>query len=70
MSIFAIGDLHLSFSEDKPMDIFGDNWANHSDKIKKDWLEKVNENDMVVLAGDFCWAMKLENSIADFEYLK
>ncbi|MEG0157469.1 MAG: serine/threonine protein phosphatase, partial [Anaerovoracaceae bacterium] len=32
MSIFAIGDLHLSMDPriKKPMDIFGDRWANHS----------------------------------------
>lgn len=27
MAIFAIGDLHLSFGENKPMDIFGENWT-------------------------------------------
>ena len=38
MSIYTIGDLHLSFGTDKPMDIFG--WGNHTEKIKQDWLEK------------------------------
>ena len=37
MSIFVIGDLHLSFHENKPMSIFGDNWEGHEEKIKKDW---------------------------------
>lgn len=35
MSLYAIGDLHLSSSVDKPMDIFGDKWKNHDEKIKK-----------------------------------
>ena len=35
MSIFAIADLHLSLGIGKPMDIFGDNWINHEEKIKK-----------------------------------
>ena len=35
MSIYVIADLHLSFSQNKPMDIFGDNWENHAEKIKK-----------------------------------
>ena len=43
MSIFVIADLHLSFRKPKPMDIFGDNWQNHEEKIKKDWNEKVKE---------------------------
>ena len=35
MAIYAIADLHLSLNTDKPMDIFGVNWENHSEKIKK-----------------------------------
>ena len=65
--IYAIGDLHLSFNEDKPMDIFGDNWENHEEKIKQDWLKKVNENDLVLLPGDFSWSMHLKDTIKDFE---
>ena len=69
MSIYAIGDLHLSFGEDKPMDIFGDNWTNHAEKIKQDWISKVKDEDTVILAGDFSWAMQLENSLPDFQYI-
>ena len=36
MSIYAISDLHLSFGENKPMNIFGENWNNHEEKIKKE----------------------------------
>ena len=69
MAIYAIGDLHLSFQENKPMSIFGDNWGNHEEKIKKDWLSKVNEEDLVILPGDFSWAMDLKNTYLDFKYL-
>jgi len=69
MSIYTIGDLHLSFKENKPMDIFGENWSEHEEKIKKDWKEKVNENDLVVLPGDFSWAMYLKDTDEDFKYL-
>ena len=69
MSIYIIGDLHLAFGENKPMDVFGDNWTNHSEKIKQDWLSKVKKEDTVILAGDFSWAMKLQDTIQDFEYL-
>lgn len=51
------------------MDIFGDNWSNHEEKIKKDWIEKVTDNDLVILPGDFSWAMKLEETQKDFEYI-
>ena len=45
MSIFVIADLHLSFKNPKPMDIFGDNWTKHEEKIKKDKIdiEKMQE---------------------------
>ena len=51
MAIFVIGDLHLSFGTDKPMDKFG--WGNHSEKIKENWLQNVEPQDTVILPGDF-----------------
>ena len=69
MAIFAIADLHLSFNEDKPMNIFGEKWQNHEEKIKQDWLKKVTEKDTVLLLGDFSWSMYLKDTKADFEYL-
>ena len=69
MSIFVIADLHLSFGVNKPMDIFGSNWEKHEEKIANSWKEKVKENDLVILPGDFSWAMRLEDTQKDFEYL-
>ena len=69
MSIYVIGDLHLSFGMNKPMDIFGVNWEDHYKKIENDWLSKVNDDDLVVLPGDFSWAMDLDDTIEDFKYL-
>ncbi|MBQ2938127.1 MAG: metallophosphoesterase [Clostridia bacterium] len=69
MAIYTIGDLHLSFETNKPMDIFGVKWEKHEEKIKKDWQEKVKENDLVVLPGDFSWAMYLEETQKDFEFI-
>ena len=69
MSIYVIADLHLSFKQEKPMNIFGDNWTNHAEKIRKNWIEKVKEEDLVVLPGDFSWAMYLEDAYEDFKFL-
>ena len=69
MSIYVIADLHLSFKNPKPMNIFGDNWENHEQKIKEDWLKKVKADDLVVLPGDFSWAMNLEDAYLDFKFL-
>ena len=67
--IYIIGDLHIGFSVDKPMDIFGKNWENHAEKIKQNWLNKVNKEDTVVMLGDFSWAMDLKDARKDFEFL-
>ena len=67
MSIYAISDLHLSFNTDKPMNIFG--WEDYEKIIEKDWKEKVTDDDLVLLPGDFSWEMKLENTYKDFEFI-
>ena len=69
MAIYAIGDLHLSFLNEKPMNIFGDNWENHVEKIKENWIKTVKENDLVLLPGDFSWAMYLEEAEKEFKFL-
>ena len=69
MALYIIGDLHLSFGTDKPMNIFGGNWDNHTEKLKKDWLSKVNQKDTVILAGDFSWATYIKDTYKDFEYI-
>jgi len=69
MALYTIGDLHLSFKVNKPMGIFGDNWDNHEEKIKNNWIRKVNEDDTVMIPGDFSWATYLEDAILDFEFL-
>ena len=69
MSIYTIGDLHLSFNENKPMSVFGKKWEDYEQKIEKDWKEKIKKDDIVVLPGDFSWSMYLKDTKADFEYL-
>lgn len=69
MSIYAISDLHLSFGDNKPMDIFGETWENHAEKIKENWIKKIKDDDLVLLPGDFSWAMYLKDTYKDFEYL-
>ncbi len=69
MKIYAISDLHLSFSTDKPMDIFGDEWVNHHIKIKES-ASVLTDDDILVIAGDISWALKLENVSKDFDFVK
>lgn len=71
MRIFAIGDLHLSFHPDidKPMDAYGEAWENHAERLKKNWEEMVGDQDLVILAGDISWGLKLDEAIPDLEWI-
>ena len=64
MAVFAIADLHLP-ARQKPMDVFGEHWKDHFQRIREDWLEKVAPDDLVLLPGDISWAMRLEEAVED-----
>ena len=65
MNVYAISDLHLSEHTPKSMDIFGDHWTGHWQKIKADWEEKVTAEDLVLVCGDLSWAMRLSEALPD-----
>lgn len=67
MRIYGIADLHLDFTKQKPMDIFGRNWADHEEKIFKNWRNNVNENDLVLIPGDISWALKIDEAYSDLK---
>lgn len=69
MAIYAISDLHLSFGVNKPMNIFGKVWDNYEEIIKENWNNTVKEEDTVIIPGDISWAMTLNESKKDFEYI-
>ena len=65
MKVFAIGDLHLSGGDNKPMDVFGPHWTGHFERISADWRQRVSEDDLVLIPGDISWAMQLDNALPD-----
>lgn len=70
MHIYAIGDLHLSGEPpSKPMEIFGEHWAGHKEKIKTNWLQTVTAEDTVIICGDISWALQLEEAKSDLQWL-
>lgn len=69
MSIYAIADLHLSFSSEKPMDVYGGEWINHTEKVKAYWEEMISEEDTVILPGDSSWALRLDGAMADLAWI-
>ena len=68
MSLFAIGDLHLSFGADKPMDVFGPRWKDHVQKLREGF-SALGPEDVCVLCGDTSWALDLEGALEDFRFI-
>lgn len=69
MGLFAIADLHFGFSVDKPMEIFGENWKNHPQRIIENWKGCIGAEDTVLLPGDLSWGMRIEEAAADLDVI-
>lgn len=67
MALYAMADLHLSLSTDKPMDIFGSAWENYIQRIEDNWSLK--SDDTIVIPGDISWASNFSELKADFDFL-
>ena len=68
MALYAIGDLHLSLSSNKPMDVFGEGWKDYVRRIGEGFSQ-LNDEDVTVLCGDLSWGMSLEESLEDFRFI-
>ncbi len=68
MSLFVIGDTHLSLSCNKPMDIFK-GWTDYVDRLKNNWNKVVSPEDSVIIPGDISWAMNFQEAVEDFRFL-
>ena len=69
MSLYAIGDLHLSLSGEKPMHVFGEAWERHEEKLLRGF-SCVRDGDLTVLCGDLSWGMDLEKAKEDFLFIE
>ena len=68
MALYAIGDTHLAIGKDKPMDVFGPVWDNHTEKLRAGF-SKLNDDDVCVICGDISWGMGLEDTLEDFLFI-
>lgn len=69
MALFAISDLHLDASGGKPMDVFGADWFQHDTRIRKNWTDKICDEDTVIISGDISWAMHMTDGLDDLEWI-
>ena len=68
MSLYTIGDLHLSLGTNKPMDVFGGRWENYVQKLSEGFSQ-LNDDDLTVLCGDITWGMTMEEALPDFKFI-
>ena len=68
MSLYTIGDLHLSLGTEKPMDVFGGRWENYVEKIS-DGFSALTDEDLTVLCGDITWGMTMDEALEDFLFI-
>lgn len=68
-TVWALSDLHLSLSGAKPMDVFGDHWERHHERMAEAWDRLVGQDDVVLAPGDLSWAMKPAEAAADLAWI-
>lgn len=68
MALYVIGDLHLSLSGEKPMDVFGEAWENHTERLREAFSH-LDADDVTVLAGDSSWGMSLDGALEDLRFI-
>lgn len=65
--IYSISDLHLDYTKEKSMELFGGNWDNYEERIFENWSKIITENDCVLIPGDISWAMTIDESYKDLK---
>lgn len=82
LKIFAIGDLHLSFTgpvdpghweqarEYKSMGALFPQWREHYRRLYEEWNAAVGREDTVLVPGDISWGMRLEEALPDLDFLR
>lgn len=82
MKLFALSDLHLSLSAPhlpggadrpclyKPMELFGQLWADYFTRLEDRWQALVAPEDAVLIAGDISWALTLPEARFDLDYIQ
>jgi predicted phosphohydrolase len=69
MNVWAIADLHLSFSRPERRERFAVRWKDHAAKIEGLWREAIQPADLVLLPGDLSMARNHRELQPDFAWI-
>ena len=72
MSLYAIGDLHLHYQSElkAPGQLHDRVWKDHEEKLRKNCIQMIGEEDTLVLVGDHSWGKNLAACEQDFLYIR
>ena len=51
------------------MDIFGEQWVKHADRMREAWDDMVGAEDWVLVGGDISWGLNLAQAQPDLDWL-
>lgn len=68
MSLYTIGDLHLSLGSNKSMEVFGGRWTDYIEKLREGF-SGLSDDDLTVICGDISWGMSMNESLCDFKFI-
>jgi predicted phosphohydrolase len=51
------------------MEAFGSAWKHYTEKIALNWRKLISPDDLILIPGDISWAMRLEEALADLEWI-
>lgn len=71
MALYVIADPHLSCGDgiDKSMEVFGNRWADYTERLCRNWSHLVTPEDTVIVPGDISWALTLDEAREDLALL-
>lgn len=68
--IYGLSDLHLDYTGDKSMEVFGSAWENYEQRMFKAWKDIVKEDDYIVVPGDISWALRIDEAYNDLKRIE
>ena len=52
------------------MDVFGAYWQDHDARIVQAWRERIGPENIVLVAGDISWVVRLEKSLGNLRWIE
>jgi len=68
--IYGLSDLHLDYTGDKSMEVFGSAWENYEQRMFEAWKDIVKEDDYIVVPGDISWALRIDEAYNDLKRIE